>query len=117
MSTVTIIIQNAPYQKNNKAWHALRFAGAALAEDMEVQVHLLDEGVKLGRRNHEVPEGMVNLEELLNELIECGLEVRACGMAVDEYGITEDKLITGIEKGSMKALANWVKSSDNVLTF
>jgi sulfur relay (sulfurtransferase) complex TusBCD TusD component (DsrE family) len=38
-------------------------------------------------------------------------------MAADEYGITEDKLITGIENGSMKALANWVKSSDNVLTF
>ena len=41
MSTVTIIIQNAPYKNSNKAWHALRFAGGALTEDMEVQVHLL----------------------------------------------------------------------------
>jgi sulfur relay (sulfurtransferase) complex TusBCD TusD component (DsrE family) len=31
MSTVTIVIQNAPYESGNKAWHALRFAGAALA--------------------------------------------------------------------------------------
>jgi len=31
MKTVTIVIQNAPYRSNNKAWHALRFAGAALA--------------------------------------------------------------------------------------
>jgi tRNA 2-thiouridine synthesizing protein D len=117
MSTVTIVIQNAPYQNDNKAWHALRFAGAALTEDMSVRVHLLDEGVKVGIRGHQVPDGKVNLEELLGELIECGLEVRACGMSVDEYGITEEELIEGIEKGSMKALASWVNSSDHVMTF
>ena len=117
MSTITIIIQNAPYKDDNKAWHALRFAGAALAEDMTVQVHLLDDGVYLGRKAHQVPEDKVNLEELLSELIECGLEVRACGMAVDGWGIAEDELIDGIEKGSMKALAGWVKNSDHVMTF
>lgn len=117
MSTVTVVIQNAPYKEDNKAWHALRFAGAALTEDMEVRVHLLDEGVKVGIKGHQIPEGKVNLEELLSELIECGLEVRACGMAVDGCGITEEDLIDGIEKGSMKALASWVKTSDHVMTF
>ena len=117
MSTITIIIQNAPYKDDNKAWHALRFAGAALTEDMTVRVHLLDEGVKVGVRGHQVPDGKVNLEELLSELIECGLEVRACGMSVDDYGLAEDDLITGIVKGSMKALAGWVKASDHVIAF
>lgn len=117
MATVTIVIQNAPYQSDNKAWHALRFAGAALAEDMAVRVHLLDDGVQVGRKGHQVPDGAVNLEELLGELIECGLEARACGMAVDGCGITEGELISGIEKGSMKALAGWVKDSDHVMVF
>ena len=117
MSTVTIVIQDAPYQDNNKSWHALRFAGAALTEDMIVRVHLLDEGVKVGIREHRVPDGKVNLEELLSELIECGLEVRSCGMSVDELGVTEQELIEGIEKGSMKALASWVNSSDQVMMF
>lgn len=117
MATITIIIQNAPYQNDNKAWHALRFAGAALTEDMTVRVHLLDEGVQVGRKGHHVPDGSVNLEELLSELIECGLEVRACGMAVDGCGIEESELIAGIEKGSMKALAAWVKESDNTIAF
>lgn len=117
MSTITIIIQNAPYMDDNKAWHALRFAGAALAEDMTVRIHLLDEGVKLGIKGHEVADGKANLEELFSELIECGLEVYACGMAVDDCGITEEKFIKGIKKGSMKALAAWVKSSDHVMTF
>ena len=116
MSTVTVIIQNAPYKDDNKAWHALRFAGAALTEDMAVQVHLLDDGVYVGKKSHQVPEGKKNLEALLSELIECGLEVRACGMAVDGCEIAEE-LIDGIEKGSMKSSAAWVKNSDHVMTF
>jgi sulfur relay (sulfurtransferase) complex TusBCD TusD component (DsrE family) len=117
MKNITIIIQNAPYQPDNKAWHALRFAGAALTEDMTVRVHLLDEGVRVGERNQIVPEGAVNLENLLAELVECGLTVRACGMAMDGCGYQEGQLIPGIERGSMKALASWVKDSDAVLTF
>lgn len=117
MSTVTVVIQNAPYKDDNKAWHALRFAGAALVEDMSVQVHLLDDGVEVGRKNHNVPEGAMNLETLLSELIECGLEVRACGMALDDCFIDEASMIEGIERGSMKALAAWVKDSDQVMVF
>ncbi|WJW76501.1 DsrE family protein [Thiohalobacter sp. IOR34] len=117
MSTVTIVIQNAPYQSDNKAWHALRFAGAALSEDLAVRVHLLDDGVEVGRRDQRVPEGAVDLERLLGELIECGLEVRACGMALDGCGIDEATMIPGIERGSMKALAAWVKDSDHVMVF
>jgi sulfur relay (sulfurtransferase) complex TusBCD TusD component (DsrE family) len=115
--TVTIVIQNAPYQGDNKAWHALRFAGAALAEDMKVRVHLLDDGAQLARHSHQVPAGMVDLEKLLTELMECGLEVRACAMAMNECKLDERDLISGIQPGSMTALAGWVKESDIVLTF
>ena len=117
MSTVTIVIQNAPYQSDNKAWHALRFAGAALTEDMVVRVHLLDDGVEVGRSNQQPPAGAVNLEELLAELMECGLEVRACGMSLNDCAIDEAIMIPGIERGSMKALAAWVKDSDQVMVF
>lgn len=117
VKTIIIVIQAAPYQKDNKAWHALRFAGAALAEDMNVRVHLLDEGVRVGERNQAVPDGAVNLEYLLAELIDCGLSVRACGMALDGCGFQPESLIPGIERGSMRALAAWVKDSDAVMTF
>ena len=84
---------------------------------MNVRVHLLDDGVEVGVKNHQPPEGAVNLEELLSELIECGLEVRACGMSLGDCAIDEDAMIDGIERGSMKALAAWVKTSDSVMTF
>jgi uncharacterized membrane protein YdjX (TVP38/TMEM64 family)/rhodanese-related sulfurtransferase/sulfur relay (sulfurtransferase) complex TusBCD TusD component (DsrE family) len=115
--TVTIVIQNAPYQGDNKAWHALRFAGAALAEDMKVRVHLLDDGAVLAKRGHRVPDGAVDLEKLLTELMECGLEVRACAMAMNECKLDERDLIAGVQTGSMTALAGWVKESDIMLTF
>jgi sulfur relay (sulfurtransferase) complex TusBCD TusD component (DsrE family) len=117
MKSITIVIQNAPYRTNNKAWHALRFAGAALAEDMDVRVHLLDDGVEVGRLNHQVPEGAVNLEVLLRELIDCGLQVSACGMALKDCALDESAMLPGIECGSMKAMANWVKNSDHVMVF
>jgi len=117
MGIVTIVIQNAPYREDNKAWHALRFAGAALAKDMTVRVHLLDAGVEVGRRAQSVPAGAVDLGALLMELIECGLQVRACGMALDDCAIDESTLLPGIERGSMRALAQWVKESDQVMVF
>ena len=115
--TLTIIIQNAPYKEDNKAWHGLRFAGAALAEGMNVRVHLLDDGVELGGRDHEVPEGKTNLEEMLTEFMEYGLEVKACGMSLGDCDLDEDSMIVGIHKGSMKSLAGWVNESDSVLIF
>lgn len=114
---ITIVIQNAPYKGDNKAWHALRLAGAALAEDMKVRVHLLDDGAVLARRGHQVPDGAVDLEKLLAELMECGLEVRACAMAMNECKLDERDLISGVQTGSMTALAGWIKESDIVLTF
>jgi len=80
-------------------------------------VHLLDRGAEVGRRNHQVPEGAVNLDELLSELIECGLKVRACGKSLDDCAIDEASMLAGIERGSMKALAGWVKESDQVMVF
>lgn len=106
MKRITIVIQNAPYKENNKAWHALRFAGAALAEDMDVRVHLLDDGVEVGRLNLQVPEGAVDLESLLRELMDCGLQVSACGMALDDCALDESSMLPGIECGSMKGWQN-----------
>ncbi|MBI3570934.1 MAG: YeeE/YedE family protein, partial [Gammaproteobacteria bacterium] len=55
--TITIVIQNPPYKGDNKAWHGLRFAGASIAEGMNVHVHLLDDGVEVGKRGQKPPDG------------------------------------------------------------
>lgn len=117
MTTLTIVVQNAPYEASGKSWNALRFAGAALVEDMKVQLHLLGDGVEVGRKNQAVPEGATNLEELISELMECGLEVCACGKSMNDYSLSDAAMIDGIQRSSMKTLAVWVKASDQVLVF
>jgi sulfur relay (sulfurtransferase) complex TusBCD TusD component (DsrE family) len=114
---ITIIIQAPPYRSDNKAWDALRFAGACLTQEMDVRVHLLGDGAEVGRRNHAVPEGMTNLEHLLHELLECGLKASACGKALDACAIDPEVMIPGIERGSMKLLADWIAERDLALTF
>jgi len=81
MKTVTIVIQNAPYRSNNKAWHALRFAGAALAEDMGVRVHLLDDGVESVKVNRDPDKTVVvyddaetSPEELIKVVVNVGYD-------------------------------------------
>jgi sulfur relay (sulfurtransferase) complex TusBCD TusD component (DsrE family) len=117
MTTLTVIIQEPPYVVGNKAWHALRLAGASMVEGMTVQVFLLEKGVELARRGQQPPEGCANLEDLLNELIECGLSVEGCGMCLKNCCLPESELIPGVSRGSMKSLAAWIGASDNVLTF
>jgi sulfur relay (sulfurtransferase) complex TusBCD TusD component (DsrE family) len=114
---ITIVIQSAPYREDSKAWNGVRFAGACLAQDMEVRVHFLDEGVETARRGHRVPEGKVDLEQLLNEFMECGLSVSACGKALDDCAIAAQDMLPGVERGSMKLLAGWIAESDLALTF
>jgi sulfur relay (sulfurtransferase) complex TusBCD TusD component (DsrE family) len=117
METLTLIIQEAPYTGNNKAWHALRLAGAALAEGMQVRLFLLEQGVEVARRGHRPPEGKTNLEELLAALIGFGLEVHGCGMCLKSCCLPEEELIHGVQRGSMKSLAGWIKTSTHVLSF
>lgn len=116
MSSIVIVIHCKAYI-DNKAWDAMRFAGAALVEDMDVRIHLLGEGAELCRKNHSPVEQHANLEDLLIEYMECGIKVSACGKSLTDCNINEQDMVTGIEKGSMKELASWINSSDHALTF
>lgn len=116
METLTLIIQEAPYTANDSAWHALRLAGAALAEGMQVRLFLLEQGVEVARRGHKPPEGKANVEELLAELIGFGLEVQGCGMCLKSCCLPEEELIPGVQRGSMKSLAGWIRASTHVMS-
>jgi len=43
------------------------------------------------------------------------MEVRACGMSMEDRDIDGGAMIDTIERGSMRALAGWLKSSDQVM--
>ena len=39
------------------------------------------------------------------------------GMCLKNCCLPEESLIPGVRRGSMRSLANWIKTSSNVLTF
>jgi sulfur relay (sulfurtransferase) complex TusBCD TusD component (DsrE family) len=117
MGAITLIIQDPPYRPGDKAWHALRFAGAALADSSAVRVFLLGDGVLGARREHTVPEGKEDVQALLRELMEVGLEVYACGRCLALCCVEDVELMDGVQRGSMKVLSALVNSSSHVLTF
>jgi uncharacterized protein involved in oxidation of intracellular sulfur len=54
---------------------------------------------------------------MLKSVIQKGSKVKACGGCSEARGISEMKLIEGIEISNMKEFSNWVVEADKVLTF
>ena len=114
---ITIIINDAPYSKTDKAWNGLRLAKTLLDLGKEVNIFLIDRGIDVGKQNLQVPEGEVDLEELVKEILSMGGKFKGCKTCITRCSIKKDPLIDGVEEGSMKALATWVSESEQVVSF
>jgi len=114
---ITIIINEPPYSSTDKAWNGLRLAKTLLSQRKNVNIFLIDKGIDIGKQNHNVPEGEVDLEKLLMEIIEGGGKVKGCATCITRCSTKKDPLIRGVEEGNMAALAVWVSESDNVVSF
>ena len=74
MDKLTIVVQDAPYG-SEKAYNALRYASALLAEQMAVNVFLLADGVAVAKCNQKTPTGYYNTANMLSALIAKGAKV------------------------------------------
>jgi len=116
VQTITIILNELPY-KNDKAWNALRLAGSLLEQGVKVNIFLLEDGVDAGKENQDTHGKNYNLETLTKELLAKEVPFVACSTCIDACGISKEKMIDQIAPGFMSNLADWVKTSDKVLTF
>jgi uncharacterized protein involved in oxidation of intracellular sulfur len=115
---LTIIVNDAPYGIE-KPWNALRLASTSITDEigMTVRVFLMGDSVLSAKKGQKTPDGYYNMEKMLKSLTSRGVEVKACGTCIDSRGITEEDLVDGVQRGSMKILATWIKESDRVLSF
>ncbi|ABO35663.1 DsrE family protein [Methanococcus maripaludis C5] len=111
----TVIIGDAPYGKE-RAYSALRFALTALLEGIDVNIFLLEDGVYVGKRN-QAPAGVPDYSELLENSIEAGAVVKACGPCCKARGISEEELLEGITPATMHDLIAFVKEADKTVNF
>jgi uncharacterized protein involved in oxidation of intracellular sulfur len=113
-----IIINDAPYG-TEKAYNALRLAMSIQKEgnDAQVDVFLMADAVGCGLPNQNTPQGYYNIERMLKSVILKGSKVKACGGCMEARGITQEMLMDGVNKSSMKELTEMTLAADKVITF
>lgn len=115
MTTVLLVLSHAPYDGSDVAWNTLRLAAAIRQRGDEVRLFLINDGVNAAR--HPTDDVEFNLAELVEELAASGVEVFLCGTCLSRCGIGGGELVAGTTPSTMDALAEWVVTSERVLSF
>ncbi len=116
MVTFTIIINEAPYAKE-RALSALRFAATCDIEGHKVRIWLFENGVYTAKKNQKPAQGLINYGQLLENLIQGGVEVKACVVCIEARGLTEADLFDGVKTATVHDLVEWTITSDKVIVF
>jgi tRNA 2-thiouridine synthesizing protein D len=116
MVTFTLIINEAPYGKE-RAMSALRFAATCDIEGHKVRIWLFENGVYLAKKGQKPAQGLINYGQNLENLIQGGVEVKACVVCVEARGLTQADLFDGVKIATVHELVEWTVSSDKVIVF
>lgn len=114
MTRTLIILHAAPDAPDNRAFTAVRLAGAMLADNKDVQLFLVEEGARLA--DPKLPEDNP-CRALFYELMDVGMQVFVCGGTMRKFGWDEGYPLPGVQKSSMKALSGLLSEADEAITF
>ncbi|MBU0519456.1 DsrE family protein [bacterium] len=113
---ITIITNDPPYG-TERSFNALRLAMSLVKdEDVKLNLFLMADAVACAMKDQETPQGYYNLERMLKSVTGRGT-VRACITCMKARGVKEEYFVEGVKSGDMALLADWVKTSDKVISF
>lgn len=113
----TLFILNDGAYGNERAYNAIRLAGAMTANGgHQVRVFLLGDAVACAKSGQKVPEGFYNLQLMLGKVVRQG-ELALCGTCMDARGLGDSEVIDGARRGTLAQLAVWTTEADQVLVF
>jgi len=78
---------------------------------------LMADAVFCGLPNQETPSGYYNIAEMLGRVLSKGGRVAACGSCIKARGIGVDRLVKGVEQGSMALLSEWTEKTSRIHSF
>lgn len=113
-----MILQSPPYG-DEKIWNALRLAKALTTATvgMKVKIFLLGDGVTAAKKGQKPPEGFYNIEKMLTELAERGVEIVACRTCLSARGLTQEDMLQGARVGTTSGnLVRFIEESQKVLS-
>ncbi len=115
---ILLILNHAPYDGTDLTWNALRLAGQLKKDGVEVRLFLMNDSVDLARDGVPVPEGSSDLAQMVKDLIADRVAVKVCGTCQARCGIRKgEPYYEGAQKSTMAELSEWVRESEQVLTF
>lgn len=83
-----------------------------------MRLFLMNDSVDLARDGVPVAEGSSDLVQMTKDLIADGVTVKVCGICQARCGIRKgDTYYEGAKKSTMAELSEWVRDSEQVLTF
>jgi uncharacterized protein involved in oxidation of intracellular sulfur len=114
-----LLLNRPPYDMTDVSWNALRLAEKLVGMEHEVRIFLMNDAVDLARESCRQPIGYdQDLVGLLKGLITSGATVKVCGTCMARCGIHRNEpYYEGAHPSTMSELADWVATSDRVLTF
>ena len=111
-----IVVNDAPYG-TERAYNALRIAGALAKRGAEVRLFLVGDAAACAKAGQKVPAGYYNVETMLRAAIRHGAEVGVCGSCMEARGIGDAELCEGARRSSLDEWASWTLEADKVVTF
>ena len=119
MQTVLIIV-HAPAYGSERMLSALRLATAIASQESEtvdLRLFMMSDAVTVGLVNQPTALAGGGMQQMLEELVGHGAQVKLCRTCALARGIAELALISGVTIGTLPELADWTLAADKVITF
>jgi len=117
MQTILLTVNASPYG-SERLLSALRLTLALLShpDAARVRLFLLSDAVSTAM-SQQLVATPPNLGEMLSEAMALGAEVHICRSCADARGLQAERLLPGVQVGTMPELAEWTLAADKVLSF
>ena len=115
MSTITIVLHDAPYG-SEKSYNGLRTAMMLQKREINVNVFLFADATFCALQDQITPDGYYNIGRMIRSVSRKG-KIGACGACLDARGLKNVQLLEGVQRSSMNELTNWILASEKVISF
>jgi uncharacterized protein involved in oxidation of intracellular sulfur len=115
-----LIIIHAPAYGSERMLSALRLATAIASQEIEtvsLRLFMMSDAVTVGLPNQLSPESGCSLQQMLEELVRLGAQIKLCRTCAQARGVVDRELISGVAIGTLPELAEWTLTADKVISF
>ena len=117
MGKIAMILKRSPYGDINAA-EAVRHAMGGVAGELNVDLILVDGGVLLAKRGHDdAGTGFTNLEGVLKDCVDMGVEVYADKASLREQHLESLDMVDGVRIASATEIAGLIQEANTTMIF